>query len=1054
MSEEILKALTRLFAIIAKQGEGVTESERDYVISFYQQELDSETVSEYVSLFDKYAEYRKPGEPEPPEEEEDDDPDNPKKKRRRKRRRKRQGTRAVDSVRVLAQCRKINKTLVQKQKVIVLFKILEMVAANREMEVPKSLDSQMEIIDTVANVFNVPKQEYNLCRAFVMEQHSSAESLNSEDILLFDDEVPAENSKIKYIDSGLLSGEIIFIRVQSVALYFTKYTGTDEIFLNGQLVKPNAILLFSNGSVFKTPKGAPLYYSDLVSTYNSAIEDVKLSFNVEDVEFRFPNGHVGLRNINLSEGAGRLIGIMGASGAGKTTLLNALAGLEIPYKGKVKINGYDIHDPEQKPHIEGVIGYISQDDLLIEELSVYQNLFYNAKLCFRDLSDEELDKRVVDVLASLGLDRIMDLKVGSVLNKKISGGQRKRLNIALELIREPSVLFVDEPTSGLSSRDSENVIDLLKELSLKGKLIFVVIHQPSSDIYKMFDKMWLMDTGGYPVFYGDPIEAITYFKQAAKQIGSDRGQCPTCGNVNPEQLFNIIEAQVVDEYGEFTNKRKITPPEWHDLYKKNFEIERQEDVEEEPPKNLKIPNKLKQTQIFTIRDMLSKIGNTQYMAINLLEAPALALLMSLIIRYKDLNLGEEYLLRYNDNIPAYILISIIVALFMGLSVSAEEIIADRKIKKREAFLNLSQTSYLASKLLILFAFSAVQTFSYVLIGNTILDINGEYITYWIVLFSISCFANVLGLNISSAFSSAITVYILIPLLLIPQMILSGAIFPFEKLNNTITEKGKVPLIADVWVSRWGYEAVMVEGFKHNAYEKLFYPYDTKESVANFKASFWKQEMERVLDDAFDHVEALKELPKEQQDSVRFLLEGNLMLIKNELVYENFVGLEELKLDEALTVKAFNADAVLKIKEYLENIKDYYTMMQTTAIDSRDSLMNLYKPESLAKLKNDYFSESMQDAVRKANTKQKIDRENGKLVQISDPIFTVPRRTSNPVDYRAHFFAPQKHLFGVYFDTYWFNIGIIWAMTILLYFTLYLELLRKAINFLGNVKFRK
>ena len=168
-----------------------------------------------------------------------------------------------------------------------------------------------------------------------------------------------------------------------------------------------------------------------------------------------------------------------------------------------------------------------------------------------------MNEKVINVLTSLGLDRIKDLKVGNVLNKKISGGQRKRLNIALELIREPAVMFVDEPTSGLSSRDSENVIDLLKELSLKGKLIFVVIHQPSSDIYKMFDKMFLMDTGGYPVFYGNPVEALVYFKRASGQVDSENGQCNTCGNVNPEQLFNIIEARIVDEYGDFTNKRKV-----------------------------------------------------------------------------------------------------------------------------------------------------------------------------------------------------------------------------------------------------------------------------------------------------------------------------------------------------------------------------------------------------------------------------------------------------------------------------------------------------------------
>ena len=194
--------------------------------------------------------------------------------------------------------------------------------------------------------------------------------------------------------------------------------------------------------------------------------------------------HLNLRDLSFSATQGKLVGIMGASGAGKTTLLNLLSGISSPSEGEVVINGVNFHNDHEK--LEGVIGYIPQDDLLIEELTVFQNLYYNAKLCFRDKGEEEIIGLVNKTLQNLGLFDRKDLKVGSPMNKMISGGQRKRLNIALELIREPSILFVDEPTSGLSSRDSENVMDLLSELTLKGKLIFVVIHQPSSEIYKMF----------------------------------------------------------------------------------------------------------------------------------------------------------------------------------------------------------------------------------------------------------------------------------------------------------------------------------------------------------------------------------------------------------------------------------------------------------------------------------------------------------------------------------------------------------------------------------------
>ena len=636
--------------------------------------------------------------------------------------------------------------------------------------------------------------------------------------------------------SSDINGNVIFLKVNSVDMYFTKYIGDDDVVLNAFIMLPNRVYLFSHGSTIKTPLGAALYYSDLTTIFNEELRTTKLSFNANIEEFRFPNGALGLRDVKISEGPGKLIGIMGASGAGKTTLLNVLAGIETPTKGSIKINGFDTNT--EKDRIHGVIGYVAQDDLLIEELTVYQNLYYNAKLCFAGFSEEALDKRVIDVLESLGLDQRKDLRVGSVLDKTISGGQRNRLYIALELIREPAVMFVDEPTSGLSSRDSENVIDLLKELSLIGKLIFVVIHQPSSDIYKMFDKMYIMDTGGFPVFYGNPVEAVTYFKRATNQVDSERGQCETCGNVNPEQIFNIIEAKVVDEYGQLTNKRKVNPKGWNESFTENFEIEEVVNVNEEPPQSLDIPNKIKQAFIFTTRDLISKISNKQYLLINLLEAPLLALILAFIIRYKSSPYGDEYIFRFNENIPAFMLMSIIVALFMGLTVSAEEIIRDRKILKRESFLNLSWSSYLVSKLSILFLLSAIQTLSFVIVGHLLLEIREMTFAFWLVLFTCSCMANVLGLNISSAFNSAVTVYVMIPLLLIPQMILSGLLFSFDKLNNVLSTKGKVPIVADFMASRWAYEAMAVYQFKNNSFEDFLK--DKKTLFFGNGASKWKE----------------------------------------------------------------------------------------------------------------------------------------------------------------------------------------------------------------------
>jgi ABC-type multidrug transport system ATPase subunit len=1018
MSEEILKALTQLFAIITKQDGGVSINERQFVINFFQAELDRDSVKEYLQLYDEFSGYSKVG----LVAEED----------------RTQAPSVKDSLKTLSICKKINKTLTQKQKTIVLIKLLELVGSDGHFT-----SQRMDIINTVSVVFNIPQLENALIESFVVSTDEG--TLNFPDILIANsaETVPPEK---KYKHAHIhINGNLIFMRKRSVDMLFVKYLGEEPTTLNGFIMQPNRVYLFSHGSTIKTQEGTALYYSDIVADFNEEIKTTKLSFNANIKTFRFPNGAIGLNDVIVAEGPGKLIGIMGASGAGKTTLLHVLAGLEKPTEGEVLINGFDIH--KQKDKIHGVIGYVSQDDLLIEELTVYQNLYYNAKLCFADFTEDQLHKRVMDVLEDLGLDQRKELKVGGVLDKTISGGQRKRLNIALELIREPAVLFLDEPTSGLSSRDSENVIDLLKELSLKGKLVFVVIHQPSSDIYKMFDKMIIMDVGGVPAYYGPPVEAVTYFKKATHQVDSNRGQCEICGNVNPEQIFNIIEAKVVDEYGQATVKRKISPAQWHTWYRERFKIPKIDNVKEAPPKTLRLPSRIKQAIIFTTRDVLSKVSNKQYMLINLLEGPLLALILAFIIKYKSAPGGAEYSFRYNENYPAFLLMSIIVALFMGLTVSAEEIIHDRKILKRESFLNLSWNSYLISKLLILFVLSAIQVLCFALVSNLILEIEWSMLLpFWFVLFTTSCLANVLGLNISSAFNSAVTVYVLIPLLLIPQMILSGLLFSFDKLNSAISTKGKVPLVADMMASRWAYEAMAVYQFKNNSFEKPFYVHDKIESESDYKSSFFVDKLSEKRRSIADNIQSKDKKVLQQATN-------DLELIRKSLQHEPFkAGVEKVDFNSPWTLQIFTPAFDTALGAYLDNFKNKYLDQYNGIVTRKENdIIQLQKTSNynVLEYKNHYYNEDMADLVKNVNTKERILEYQGELIQQINPVFNDPKQTGI-LNYRTHFFAPTKTFLSMRFDTYFFNLVVIWIVTFLFYVILYFEALRKFLNLFSRV----
>jgi len=892
MSEEILKALMQFFAILAKQGEEDEvkfKHKRNYVEQFLLNQLSKEMVGEYLDFFDSKA----------------------KSKKKRGVASEKKMTSVGDSVRILGICKKINKTLTQKQKVVVLVRLFEFLKHDNEFTADR-----MQIIETAADVFNLAEEEYNNIHDFAL--YNSETPKANDNFLLLHPSKEQLDETFNIIERPSLDKPLLILKVQSVGVYFVRYFGEQSVKLNNRPMNNDGFYLFAEGSIITPVLGQPVYFSDVVSIYLSQEQDLKLSFVADNLLYRFPKGNIGIQPMSISEGAGKLVGIMGGSGAGKSTLLNVLSGIETPSEGSVKINGIDIHKNRNK--IEGVIGFVPQDDLLIEELTVYQNLYYNAKLCFKNLTDDEIKKKVLDVIESLGLTKAKDLKVGNPLDKIISGGQRKRLNIGLELIREPSVLFLDEPTSGLSSKDSVNVVDLLRQLALKGKLIFVVIHQPSSEIYKMFDKMVFLDQGGYLTYYGNPVQAISYFKTIDNQADSEYGDCHTCGTVNSETIFEIMESKIVNDFGELTENRKISPEKWNEYYKENFEEPEKEEINTPPEKALFIPSKIKQWLIFSTRDILSKLANKQYLLITFLEAPVLAFILSFIIRKSNEN--GEYIYASNENIPSYLFMSIVVALFLGLTVSAEEIFRDQKILKRERFLNLSRSSYLFSKIGILMIVSAIQSASFVLVGNTILEIKGMFFEYFTSLFTISLLANIIGLNISSSFNSAVTIYIIIPLLIIPQMILGGAMFSFDKLNKSIGGgKGNtVPIVAELIPARWSYEGLMVDQFKNNAYGQEFFDIDQKISVTNFKQAyvvpFIKERLAKL------RFYLIAPSPSQKDD-----FENDLRLLKNSIESLND-KLKKIRFEnfELLSPDQFNSDAADELDEYVLRLQTFYSTL--------------------------------------------------------------------------------------------------------------------------------
>ena len=1019
MSEPILKALIKLFVLISdvRSISEISNKEKDIVKLFLQRQLSSELVKKYMEMFDDFlVEYY-----------------SQQIDRGSIRDRKRT---SLISVRILGICEKINDELDLNQKLYVLVQLLDYILFGAEIT-----ENEIEFIETVAVALNISDTEFKNIRDFILKNVSDVPEKNK--VLIIDDKDIIETKGVKHLYKKNLKDSLYLLYISVTNTYILRYTGSVDLFFNGQNIFPGQTYPFDHGSTIRGSGMDAIYYNDITNIFSGEKIKLKVSLDAKDVYLRFRNSEYGIQKFNFHEESGNLVGILGGSGVGKSTLMSVLSGISRPHSGEVLVNGYNLYSEKDKSHLNGIIGFVPQDDLLIEELTVYQNLYYSAKMCLDNLSEAKLKETLDKTLKDLELDEIKNLKVGSNLEKIISGGQRKRLNIALELIREPTILFVDEPTSGLSSVDSDTVMTLLKEQAFNGKLVITNIHQPGSDLYKMFDKIMIIDKGGYKIFYGNPSEAIVYFKMKSSHANACEDQCITCGNLNSDQLLQIIEAKVVNENGKHTNIRKVTPQEWADRFNERTlrkELNGQPVNRILPETNNRIPGLLKQSGIYFIRDILSKLANRQYILISLLGSPLLAFLLAYFTKYSS---GDEFIFSENENLPAYLFMSVITSLFLGLIISAEEIIRDRKILKRESFLNLSWFSYLNSKIMIMFLISAIQTISFVLIGNFILGIKGMTLSYWLIFFTTSCFANMMGLNISSALNSVVTIYILIPFFIIPQLLFSGVLVKFDKLHKgSLTESEFVPVLGDIMAARWAFEALAVEQFKNNKYERNFIEYNIGKSQNDWYANYLIPALKKDLWEC----EHFRDSIGYQKQIVNNFAKLNNYIDKLTLLagFDRISGEWKTSLNKA----HFNSEVAKKTAIYLDSLAGHFRYLRkkyTTLLDSvSNSVVSEIGKGELIKLKENYVNSSLEDLVLgRTSILDKTYETDSRIIQKFEPAYMKPYSNYG----RTHFYAPYKLIGNLKIDTFWFNIFILWFATLILYIILNFNGLRKTLGIL-------
>lgn len=1023
MRESVLLALIHIFAIVSTiNPSGISSRGRKILRSYLRRYLNRDLEEEYYSLFENNLEFYS-NELKSVDKAELSDDD------------------SLISFQITNICRQIKKGLFLEERMIVFLQLIEFAFEDGMIS-----EQEKTIIDIVSRTFNISKKEYDNATAFMIGR--SYDEVSSDCILIIESDNPSFSGatiynnydKWRHIRLKGFKGHLVVLHIESTGTLLFTYDGPQVLYFKGRDIIACRPYLLDRGVNIKGQGIDPIYYSKIYKKFVSRKFPEKIFFEGHDIEFQFKNSDNGLQKMNFRVESGNLIGIMGGSGVGKTTMLNLLHGKMQPATGNIYINGFDINSDSEE--LKGLIGFVPQDDMLIEELTVYQNLYFNARLCFGNYNEEQLKNIVEKVLQDLDLYEIKGLQVGDIMNKKVSGGQRKRLNIGLELMREPVVLFIDEPTSGLSSFDSEKVMSLLRNQALSGKLVFAIIHQPSSDIIKMFDRLWLLDKGGYMIYDGDPVEALVYFKTETSQANAAESECPNCGNVETDNILHIIEVKVIDNNGYPGKERQISPREWYEKYRKKMMPVLGDKPSKTviPPSNFRVPEKADQIRTFILRNITRKLADRQYMTINLVEAPLLAFILGYISKFSE---NGIYSFANNKNYTVFLFMAIIVALFIGLTVSAEEIFRDRKILEREKFLDLSRLSYLLSKINFLFTLSAIQTLSFILVANSILEVRGMLFQQWIILFSTACFGNLLGLNISAGMRTAVSIYILIPLILVPMLLLGGAMIKFDELHKSISRKIYVPVAGDIMVTRWAYEAICVEQFKSNSFEKPFFKYDMEMSQYDWYASFLLPSLKVTVDEclAAGKDPDYKESTEENFEKINYHIKdlSSISVIKPG------------KWISSLNYKEFNRPVAVEAKQYFDSLKSSFRIINRKISYRRDSLYRtiadkIGEKEFIRMRENDY-NLNLADFVLNRMTTNKIFDAGDRFIQKADPVFMRPESKFG----RAHFFAPYKQIGKLKIGTLLFNVIVIWIMIFTLFVTLYYNLLKRFIAFLESLK---
>lgn len=542
--------------------------------------------------------------------------------------------------------------------------------------------------------------------------------------------------------------------VREGAAYYIVDTGsTNGVIVNNRRVAGRVQL--HEKDVITITNSKLIFTSGMISycVYKNGI-----SVDASDIVIKRGSGRkqfITCNHVSLNIRPGELVAVIGGSGAGKSTILNCMCGYLKPAGGDVYINGVNLY--QNFDSLKKMIGYVPQSDIVYDNLTLRDMLMYTAKL--RLPSDISAAEREAAIDRAIGMVELTEKKNSFI--KALSGGQRKRASIAVELLSDPNLLFLDEPASGLDPGTERNLMQSLREMADGGKTVILVTH--STLQLKLCDKIVFMGKGGNLCFCGSYDEALSFFGVS----------------------------DIVDIYNMITDHAK----EWSSRYAKIANTSIKSRSKGGKAANKSSPKKGKQLAVLCGRYMKLVANDRQRLLLLLAQAPLLAFLISLVA---DGNQFDVY-----EATKSLLFALSCSAFWVGMLNAIQEICKERTILKREYMTGLSLGTYVSSKIIVLGFLCLIQSLCISGVFAALVGLPSEgvvtepFVELFITTFLTAVASASMGLFVSSMFTNADRAMTVAPILLMPQILFSNMIFTLEG----ITEK-----ISWFAVCRWSVEA--------------------------------------------------------------------------------------------------------------------------------------------------------------------------------------------------------------------------------------------------------